>query len=59
MHDLLTQYHQRIVKYSPGQKEMQAFEENWAFTCQLAIKNSVKNNGSSQLCPIVLLESSV
>lgn len=38
---------------------MQAFEENRAFTCQLAIKNSMKNCGSSQLCPVVLLESSV
>lgn len=59
MHDFFTQYQQRMVKYSPGQEEMQAFEENDAFTCQLAVGNLMKNYGSSQLCPIVLLESSV
>lgn len=59
MQDFLTQYQQRIVKYSPGQEEMQALGENEAFTCQLAVENLMKNYGSSQLCPVVLLESSL
>lgn len=56
MHDFLTQ---RIVKYSPGQEEIQAFEENQVFTCQLAVENLMKNSGSSHLCLVGLLESSV